>query len=335
MPSSTVVTPNRSYPLYCTLYFSTLILTCRQPQALVALSSVFVSDISLQILQCALHWLQLPKAFFISDFALKLSTLSFQLCSFCWKSSKLPHHSILNTSLVARIFRVVLRLVFDPGLTSDPVHILYQVILTLFVVIFRASRSNLPFNFLFYFNQCCGTGAGTVSFWPKKNRNRILALGSGSGSCCTKNIKLNLLWRDTGWHMHEAGERKNKRNLSKMARFRNTGFNPATPSSIRPIFRLTVVSSFYSSWDECSSNLWTLSTFSETSIMSGEDLTTPVAAAATAQVKLCPYDEEEPHILVPPHQGPVCSSRDQITKLKYANNLASHPSKSSRTFWIP
>jgi hypothetical protein len=56
--------------------------------------------------------------------------------------------------------------------------------------------------------------------WPKKNRNRnrILALGSGSGfssgsgygSCCTKNIKLNLVWQDTGWHMHEAGERRNK-----------------------------------------------------------------------------------------------------------------------------
>ncbi len=25
-----------------------------------------------------------------------------------------------------------------------------------------------------------------------------------------KNIKLNLLWRDTGQHMHEAGERRNK-----------------------------------------------------------------------------------------------------------------------------
>ncbi len=55
-------------------------------------------------------------------------------------------------------------------------------------------------------HQCCGTW--TVSFWPKKNRNRILALGSGS--CCTKNININLLWRDTGWHLHEAGERRNK-----------------------------------------------------------------------------------------------------------------------------
>jgi hypothetical protein len=30
--------------------------------------------------------------------------------------------------------------------------------------------------------------------------------------------------------------------------------------------------------------------------MSRENLTTPVAAAAPAQVKLCPYNEEEPHI---------------------------------------
>jgi hypothetical protein len=30
--------------------------------------------------------------------------------------------------------------------------------------------------------------------------------------------------------------------------------------------------------------------------MNRDDLTYHVAAAATAQVKLCPYDEEEPHI---------------------------------------
>ncbi len=30
--------------------------------------------------------------------------------------------------------------------------------------------------------------------------------------------------------------------------------------------------------------------------MTREELTHPVAAAATTQVKLCPYDEEEPHI---------------------------------------
>ncbi len=45
--------------------------------------------------------------------------------------------------------------------------------------------------------------------------------------------------------------------------------------------------------------------------MSRENLIAPFAAAATAQVKLCPYDEEKPH---PPHRGPVCSGRDQIAK---------------------
>jgi hypothetical protein len=57
-----------------------------------------------------------------------------------------------------------------------------------------------------------------------------------------------------------------------------------------------VATNSISSWDECSSNLWTLPAFSELSNMSRDDLTHPVAAAATAQVKLCPYDEEEPHI---------------------------------------
>jgi hypothetical protein len=57
-----------------------------------------------------------------------------------------------------------------------------------------------------------------------------------------------------------------------------------------------VAFSFYSSWDECPTNLWTLPTFSDHANMTREDLTSPVTAAATAQVKLCLYDEEEPHI---------------------------------------
>jgi hypothetical protein len=62
------------------------------------------------------------------------------------------------------------------------------------------------------------------------------------------------------------------------------------------IFSLTMASNSYSSWDECPSNLWTLPTFSELANMTRDDLISPVIAAATAQVKLCPYDEEEPHI---------------------------------------
>jgi hypothetical protein len=47
---------------------------------------------------------------------------------------------------------------------------------------------------------------------------------------------------------------------------------------------------------EYPANLWILPTFSDPQNMSHDDLTSPVAAAATSQVKLCPYDEEEPHI---------------------------------------
>jgi hypothetical protein len=57
-----------------------------------------------------------------------------------------------------------------------------------------------------------------------------------------------------------------------------------------------VASNFYSSWDECPTNLWTLPAFSDLANMTREDLISPVAAAATSQGKLCPYDEEEPHI---------------------------------------
>ncbi len=63
---------------------------------------------------------------------------------------------------------------------------------------------------------------------------RILALGSGLGSgsgsglssdsCCTKNIKLNLLWRDTGWHMHEAGERKKNQGEEKKIKVTGKSF---------------------------------------------------------------------------------------------------------------
>ncbi len=56
----------------------------------------------------------------------------------------------------------------------------------------------------------------------------------------------------------------------------------ATPSSIRPFFCPTVASNSFSSWDKCPSNLWTLPTFSELANMSRDDLTSPVAAAATS-----------------------------------------------------
>jgi hypothetical protein len=110
-PSSKVVTPIQLYPLYCTLYFCTL--ARRQPQMLVALSSAFVSDISFQILQCALHWLQLLKCFLLQISLRNHQSFSFQLCSFCWKLVKATtalncwtSHSCLYFSIsVLRSFR--------------------------------------------------------------------------------------------------------------------------------------------------------------------------------------------------------------------------------------
>jgi hypothetical protein len=57
-----------------------------------------------------------------------------------------------------------------------------------------------------------------------------------------------------------------------------------------------MATNFYSSWDECPTNLWTLPAFSELPNMIQDDLNTPLTVAATTQVKLYPYDEEETHI---------------------------------------
>jgi hypothetical protein len=67
-----------------------------------------------------------------------------------------------------------------------------------------------------------------------------------------------------------------------------------------------------------------LPAFAELSNMSRDDLNRPVSAAATAPVKLCPYDEEEPHICrLIKAQFAAAGIRSQ--KLKYANALASLP----------
>jgi hypothetical protein len=84
-----------------------------------------------------------------------------------------------------------------------------------------------------------------------------------------------------------------------------------------------VASNFYFSWDECPTNLWTLPTFSDLANMTREDLTSPVAAAATSQVKLCPYDEEEPHIWFRLIKARLVAAGIKSQKLKYANTLAS------------
>jgi hypothetical protein len=57
--------------------------------------------------------------------------------------------------------------------------------------------------------------------------------------------------------------------------------------------------------------------------MSPDDLTHPVTAAATAQVKLCPYDEEEPHIWFRLIEAQFAAAGIRSQKLKYTNTLAS------------
>ncbi len=82
---------------------------------------------------------------------------------------------------------------------------------------------------------------------------------------------------------------------------------------------------FYSSWDKCLTNLWTLPTFSDLANMTRGDLTSPVTAAAIAQVKFCPYDEEEPHIWFRLIEAQFAAAGIKLQKLKYANALASLP----------
>ncbi len=59
--------------------------------------------------------------------------------------------------------------------------------------------------------------------------------------------------------------------------------------------------------------------------MTHEDLTSPVAAAGTSQVKLCPYDEEEPHIWFRLIEAQFAAAGIKSQKFKYANALASLP----------
>jgi hypothetical protein len=59
--------------------------------------------------------------------------------------------------------------------------------------------------------------------------------------------------------------------------------------------------------------------------MSRDDLTSPVAAAATAQAKLCPNNEEEPHIWFRLIEAQFAAAGIKSQKLKYANALASLP----------
>jgi hypothetical protein len=59
--------------------------------------------------------------------------------------------------------------------------------------------------------------------------------------------------------------------------------------------------------------------------MATNDLVQPVAAAVTSQVKLCPYDESEPHIWFRLIEAQFAAAGIKLQKLKYANALSSLP----------
>ncbi len=87
-----------------------------------------------------------------------------------------------------------------------------------------------------------------------------------------------------------------------------------------------MATTFYSSWDKCPSNLGTSAhqTFGHCQL-SLKFQTCPVAAAATAPVKLCPYDEEESSILFRLIEAQFAAAGIKSQKLKYTNALASLP----------
>jgi hypothetical protein len=59
--------------------------------------------------------------------------------------------------------------------------------------------------------------------------------------------------------------------------------------------------------------------------MTFDDRTHPVIVAATAQVKLCLYDKEEPHIWFRLIEAQFAEAGIRSQKLKYANALANLP----------
>jgi hypothetical protein len=93
-----------------------------------------------------------------------------------------------------------------------------------------------------------------------------------------------------------------------------------------------VAARYYSSWDECPTNPCTLPVFPDIPNMAPNYLVQSVAAAVTSQVKLCPYDEEEPHILFRLIEAQFAAA---VIKSKKSNTPMLSPvcpSKSFRTF---
>jgi phenylalanine-4-hydroxylase len=86
-----------------------------------------------------------------------------------------------------------------------------------------------------------------------------------------------------------------------------------------------VAAPLFSLCDEDLSTYWVLPAFALSTNMSQNNLVQPVEAAATTQVKFCPYDEEEPHIWFRLIEAQFATAGIRSQKLKYANALASLP----------
>ncbi len=151
-----MVTPTKLYPLYCTLYLCTL--THRQ---LVTLSPAFVSD----ILQSALHWLQLIKCFSLTNqqtFIFKKSTnLYFKKINkpfpnsfFLLEVGRSYHSAQFWTHISLHVFCPFFLRSFRPWADIHPSsHFCIRLFLTLLVIfIFCVSHSNPQFTVVFSFN---------------------------------------------------------------------------------------------------------------------------------------------------------------------------------------
>jgi hypothetical protein len=92
---------------------------------------------------------------------------------------------------------------------------------------------------------------------------------------------------------------------------------------------------FCSSWDESPTNFWTLPVFSDFLNMALNDLVQPIAAAVISLVKLCPYDEEEPHIWFHLIEAQFAAAGIRLQNSNMPMLSPTCPSKSSGTFWTP
>jgi hypothetical protein len=95
-----------------------------------------------------------------------------------------------------------------------------------------------------------------------------------------------------------------------------------------------VASSFLlSSWEQFPAIAGAAPSFIFSHNMFQSDNGQTVTAAATSQVKLCPYDEEEPVIWLCLIEAQFAAAGIKSQKLRYANALASLLKQVLRTFW--